>query len=117
MFLYRNICPRRRNALNALVPQNADHVIGVLSGWDRLVFRGTLRMLAFAGGMAAYLSPGRLHRKSFSEQDLFQVGVVPTGGETLVLDADLQRVVVLQQAQRGATEDAEVGVGMAKTHS
>jgi hypothetical protein len=42
--------------LNALAPQNADHVIGVLSGWDRLVFRGTLRMLAFAGGMAAYLS-------------------------------------------------------------
>jgi len=42
--------------LNALVPKNKDHVIGVLSGWDRLVFRGTLRMLAFAGGMAAYLS-------------------------------------------------------------
>jgi hypothetical protein len=42
--------------LNALVPKNADHVIGVLSGWDRLVFRGTLRMLAFAGGMASYLS-------------------------------------------------------------
>ena len=42
--------------MNALVPKNADHVIGVLSGWDRLVFRGTLRMLAFAGGMAAYLS-------------------------------------------------------------
>jgi hypothetical protein len=42
--------------MNALVPQNADHVIGVLSGWDRLVFRGTLRMLAFASGMAAYLS-------------------------------------------------------------
>lgn len=42
--------------MNALVPKNADHVIGVLSGWDRLVFRGTLRMLAFAGGMAAYLA-------------------------------------------------------------
>lgn len=42
--------------MNALVPKNADHVIGVLSGWDRLVFRGTLRMLAYAGGMAAYLS-------------------------------------------------------------
>jgi hypothetical protein len=42
--------------VNALVPKNADHVIGVLSGWDRLVFRGTLRMLAYAGGMAAYLS-------------------------------------------------------------
>src|SRR5690242_17019967 len=56
MFLYRNICPQRRNAMNALVPKNAKHVIGVLSGWDRLVFRGTLRMLAFAEGMAAYLS-------------------------------------------------------------
>jgi hypothetical protein len=42
--------------MNALVPKNANHVIGVLSGWDRLVFRGTLRMLAFAEGMAAYLS-------------------------------------------------------------
>ena len=42
--------------MNALVPKNAEHVIGVLSGWDRLVFRGTLRMLAYAGGMAAYLS-------------------------------------------------------------
>jgi hypothetical protein len=42
--------------MNALVPKNADHVIGVLNGWDRLVFRGTLRMLAFAGGMAGYLS-------------------------------------------------------------
>jgi len=42
--------------MNALVPKNADHVLGVLTGWDRLVFRGTLRMLAFAGGMAAYLS-------------------------------------------------------------
>lgn len=42
--------------MNALVPKNADYVIGVLNGWDRLVFRGTLRMLAFAGGMASYLS-------------------------------------------------------------
>jgi hypothetical protein len=42
--------------MNALVPKNAEHVIGVLSGWDRVVFRGTLRMLAFAGGMARYLS-------------------------------------------------------------
>jgi hypothetical protein len=42
--------------MNALVSKNALHAIGKLSGWDRLVFRGTLRMLAFAEGMAAYLS-------------------------------------------------------------
>ena len=43
--------------MNALVPKNAEHVIGVLSGWDRLVFRGTLRMLAYAGGMASLSLP------------------------------------------------------------
>ena len=53
--------------MNALVPKNADHVIGVLSGWDRLVFRGTLRMLAFAGGMAAYLSRTGTLLKDFGD--------------------------------------------------
>jgi hypothetical protein len=60
---------------------------------------------------------GRLHHKSFSEEDLFQVGVIPASDKVFVLHADLQRVVVLQQAQRRATEDAEVGVGMAKPHA
>ncbi len=53
--------------MNALVPQNADHVIGVLSGWDRLVFRGTLRMLAFAGGMAGYLARIGVLLKDFGD--------------------------------------------------
>jgi len=53
--------------MNALVPRNADHVIGVLSGWDRLVFRGTLRVLAFAGGMAAYLSRIGMLLKDFGD--------------------------------------------------
>jgi hypothetical protein len=53
--------------VNALVPKNRDHVIGVLSGWDRLVFRGTLRMLAFAGGMAAYLSRIGVLLKDFGD--------------------------------------------------
>jgi hypothetical protein len=53
--------------MNALVPRNTDHVIGVLSGWDRLVFRGTLRMLAFAGGMARYLSRMGILLKDFGD--------------------------------------------------
>jgi hypothetical protein len=63
------------------------------------------------------LEAGRLHHKSLSEQDLFQVGVVPAGGEAFVLHADGERVVVLQKAQRRATQNAEVGVGMAQTYS
>jgi hypothetical protein len=39
----------------------------VLTGWDRLVFRGTLRMLAFAGGMAAYLSRIGVLLKDFGD--------------------------------------------------
>jgi hypothetical protein len=53
--------------MNALVPGNTDHIIGVLSGWDRLVFRGTLRMLAFAGGMARYLSRVGVLLKHFGD--------------------------------------------------
>lgn len=56
MFLETKHLPKKGNAMNALVPQNSEHVTGILSGWDRVVFRGTLRMLSFAGGMAAYLS-------------------------------------------------------------
>jgi hypothetical protein len=53
--------------MNALVPKNAPHVIGELSGWDRLVFRGTLRMLAYVGGMAAYLSRIGVLLKNFGD--------------------------------------------------
>jgi len=38
-----------------------------LSGWDRVVLRGTLRMLAFAGGMAAYLSRVGVLLKNFGD--------------------------------------------------
>ena len=39
--------------------------------------------------------------------------MVPAGREAFVLQADLQGAVVFQQAQRGAAEDAEVGIGVA----
>jgi hypothetical protein len=46
--------------------------------------------------IAGKWSTGRLHRKSYSEQDFFEVGFVPTSGEAFVLDADLERGLVLQ---------------------
>lgn len=60
---------------------------------------------------------GRLHLKLLSEEHLFQVGVIPTCCETFVLHADLQRMVVLQQTQSGAAEDAEVHIGMASSQA
>jgi len=41
--------------MNALITKNSEHVTGELSGWDRIVFRGNLRMIAYVEGMLAYL--------------------------------------------------------------
>jgi hypothetical protein len=46
--------------------KHAGAVIGVLSGFDRLVFRGTLRMLAHRAGMVAYLWAARVLLKDFA---------------------------------------------------
>lgn len=42
--------------MERFLARHADRVIGVLSGFDRLVFRGTMRTIAFAEGMGKFLS-------------------------------------------------------------
>lgn len=51
--------------MEQFVARHAEHVIGTLSGFDRLVFRGTLRMLAHRGGMMSYLSHAGVLLKQF----------------------------------------------------
>jgi hypothetical protein len=46
--------------------KHARAVIGVLSGFDRLVFRGTLRQLSYSAGMMAYLWAARVLLKDFA---------------------------------------------------
>jgi hypothetical protein len=60
---------------SSFLHQHADSVTGTLSGWDRLRFRGTLRMLANVDGLGKFLSfTGRLfkdfkhHAHSLSQQ-------------------------------------------------
>jgi hypothetical protein len=48
------------------ISRHADAVIGTLSGFDRLVLRGTLRMLAHRGGMMSYLWAVRVLLKDFA---------------------------------------------------
>lgn len=52
--------------MDQFLSKHADVVIGVLSGFDRLVFRGTLRMLAHRAGMMAYLWAVRVLMKDFA---------------------------------------------------
>jgi hypothetical protein len=52
------------------VANHAEHVIGRLSGFDRLVFRGTLRILSQRGGLMTYLAAVRVLLKDFAQHAL-----------------------------------------------
>jgi hypothetical protein len=52
--------------MNEFVQRHSSSVIGVLSGWDRMLFRGTYRMLATARGMMNYLWKVQVKLKEFS---------------------------------------------------
>lgn len=56
--------------MQQFIANHADHVIGTLSGFDRLVFRGTLRMLAHRGGLMTYLAAVRILLVDFAEHVL-----------------------------------------------
>jgi hypothetical protein len=51
--------------MNAFIEKHQKHIIGVLSGWDRIVFRGTLRLVANLAGMCSYLAYRHILMKDF----------------------------------------------------
>ena len=53
--------------MNHFIQKYQPHIKGTLSGWDRLVFRGTLRTLAYLHGMAYYLQRIGCLLKNFGE--------------------------------------------------
>lgn len=53
--------------MNAFLSKHENDVIGKLSGFDRLVFRGTLRPLAYPAGMKSYLNSAGVLLKDFAE--------------------------------------------------
>jgi hypothetical protein len=51
--------------MNRFTAKYADRLVGTLSGFDRLVFRGTLRRLSFVEGVRGYLSARKVLLKEF----------------------------------------------------
>jgi hypothetical protein len=49
------------------IRKHEDRIIGVLSGWDRVRFMGTYRMLCCVSGMMSYLSQAGILLKDFGE--------------------------------------------------
>src|SRR5713101_1445636 len=55
----------RRERMNEFIAKYADKIQGVLTGFDRLVFRGSLRKIAYVFGMKGYLWANQVLLKDF----------------------------------------------------
>ena len=56
--------------MNEFVQRNASSVIGMLSGFDRLLFRGTLLRIANAAGLSTFLSYTNVLLKDFGDYSM-----------------------------------------------
>jgi hypothetical protein len=56
--------------MNEFIAKHAEGIAGVLSGFDRLVFRGTLRPISYPEGMMGYLSGSNVRLTGFGRQVL-----------------------------------------------
>lgn len=57
---------RKENAMDQFIAKFHSYINGVLSGFDRLVFRGTLRALCGKPGMESYLAANKVLYKNFA---------------------------------------------------
>ena len=64
---YMNDQPVHESASNSFILKHSSHVIGILSGFDRLRLRGTLRQLYCSTVMEAYLNASRVLIKDFGQ--------------------------------------------------
>ncbi len=62
VFGFKNTRPRS-NAMKAFVQRHATQIEGVVSGFDRLRFRGTVRLLACLAGMQTRVLPASIADK------------------------------------------------------
>jgi len=68
------------------------NLINIYKPWlTWLMPRRNLAMWSFSALLIVGAGPGRLHHKSCSHKDFFQIGVIQGGSEAFVLDADLSR--------------------------
>ena len=56
---------KQRPRIEQFITKYDREIIGVLSGWDRIRFRGTIRMLAYVGGLTGWLCERKVLLKEF----------------------------------------------------
>ena len=73
--------------MNEFVRRHAACVTGCLSGFDRLLFRGTIRLLASASGLMSYLWASRVLLKDFGDWSAALTDRVRSASERVMRDA------------------------------
>jgi hypothetical protein len=102
--------------MKSFLEKHTQNIIGVLSGWDRIVFRGTLRLVANLAGLCSYLAYRGILLKDFKEYaqrktaELIQASVAKaeqTGRPNQYLSsarADKEQIALDIAARDGITE-------------
>lgn len=89
--------------MNDFLQRHAGRVIGCLSGFDRLLFRGTIRLLANASGLMSYLWAARVLLKDFGEWSAALTAQVRAASEGVMRQAG--RPVVYLSDPSASKED------------
>jgi hypothetical protein len=89
--------------VNPFIQKHAALITGILSGFDRLVFRGTLRQLAYLAGMRMYLSHFGILLKDFGEHAQAMTARVKAAATTVA--EELGRPSIYLESARASKED------------
>ena len=92
--------------MRAFIHKFSDSITGILSGFDRLVFRGTLRQLSYVAGMRTYLSYSSILLKDFSHHVQQATAQVKAASQALAFKNN-RPVIYLESARRSKEQMAK----------
>ena len=86
--------------MDSFVTRHADSVTGTLSGFDRLLFRGTLRMIATVKGLMSYLWSFQVLLKNFGDWSQNLTDQIRAASEQVARDSDRPIIYVNNPSAR-----------------
>jgi hypothetical protein len=94
--------------MESFVSKHAEQIIGVISGFDRLVFRGVLRALSYVGGMMMYLGMAGVLLKDFAEHALAMTKTIKEA--SLEVARSAHRPIIYLPSSQTSKEDTAHGI-------
>ena len=107
--------------MQPFVAKHAEHVIGTLSGFDRLVFRGTLRALCNRSGLMSYLWAVQVRLTDFAAHAMKlteQLEAISHGEFTLngLRNRDIRKLLFPKPARSRAEQKRQAAMVSRKLH-